>query len=86
MPGATVDSFQRSVGFQNNSLAHAAPVDIEGHLLAEEEVDQVFMSARNLKCFRWQDSSFEIDPDVKTVQDVINYSRVSPPCVALGGF
>lgn len=86
MPGATANSFQRSVGFQNNSLAHAASVDIEGHLLAEEEVNQVFRSASNLKCFRWQDSSFEIDPDVKTVRDVIDYSRVSPPFVALGGF
>lgn len=54
---------------------HTAPKDIEGHLLAKEEVDRIFPS-RNIKCFRWQNSSFVIDPNVKTVQDVINDAKV----------
>ena len=81
MPGATIDSIQRSVGFQEQFLgAHTASVDIEGHLLAEDAVDEVFLRTRNLKCFRWQDSSFVIDPDVRTVQDVI---KVRLLCVTL---
>ena len=59
------------------------PIDIEGRLLAEEEVDLVFSNAHDLKCFRWRDSSFEIDPDVRSVQDLVNSSKVRPLCAAL---
>ena len=53
---------------------------MEGNLLAEKDVDRIFLGDRNLKCFRWQDFSFVIDPDVRTVQDVI---KVRPLCVTL---
>ena len=58
-------------------------VDIEGHLLTEEDVDLIFSSARDLKCFRWRDSSFVIDPDVTSVQDLVNSSKVRPLCATL---
>ena len=30
----------------------------------------------NIKCFRWRDGSFVIDPDVRTSQDVIDSTKV----------
>ena len=67
----------------NSLVIYTVPTDIEGRMLAEDEVDRIFSSARALKCFRWQDSSFVIDPDVRTVRDVANSSKVRPPCAAL---
>ena len=69
-----------------NSLVYiyTVPIDIEGRLLAEDEVDFIFSRARDLKCFRWRDSSFVLDPDVRSVQDVVNSSKVRPFCGALG--
>jgi hypothetical protein len=82
VPGARADSVQRHAGFPGKSLGtHTAPIDIEGHLLVEEEVERVFSSARNIKCFRWRNSTFMLDPDVKTVQDVINHAKVRPLAV-----
>jgi hypothetical protein len=82
MPGATIDSFQRSAWLPGQFLgAYTASLDIEGHLLSKGKVEQEFP---NLKCFRWRGSSFVIDPDVKTVQDVIDYPMVSTLCVVLG--
>jgi hypothetical protein len=76
VPGATAgDSVQRYVGFLGKFLdTHTAPIDIEGYLWTREEVERVFSSAGNIECFRWRDSTFILDPDVKTVQDVINYA------------
>lgn len=87
MPSATTaDSFQKFVGFLGPLFpTHTAPIDIEGHLLAEEEVDRVFLNAPRIKCFRWRDSSFVIDPHVETVQDVFVSSKVKLLCVALDG-
>jgi len=82
----TIDSFQRSVSFLEQIFGiHTDSVDIEGRLMAEDEVDLIFSKAHDLKCFRWRDSSFMIDPDVRTVQDVVNSSKVRPLCAASDG-
>ena len=80
------DRFQRSAGFLGKSVSiYTVPIDIEGHLLPEDEVDFIFSIARNLKCFRWRDSSFVLDPDVRSVRDVVNSSKVRPLSAALDG-
>ena len=88
MPGATggptIDYFQRSVPFLRQFVGiYTAPTDIKGCILAEDEVDLIFSSAWDLKCFRWQDSSFVLDRTVRTVRDVADSSKVRPLCAAL---
>ena len=88
MPGATkgptIDYFQRSVPFLGQFVGiYTVPTDIEGCLLAEDEVDRIFSSAQDLKCFKWRDSSFVMDRTVRTVRDVANSSKVRPLCAAL---
>ena len=86
MPRATADTSQKFVSFLGPfSDTHMAPIGIKGHLLTEEGVDRVFLSAPKIKCFRWRDSSFVIDPHVETVRDVIVSSKVKLLCVALDG-
>ena len=74
MPGVspTVDRVQRSVGFLRQFVnIHTVLIDVDGRLLSEEQVDLIFSSARDLKCFRWRDSLFVLDPDVRAVRDVV---------------
>ena len=84
LPGLRVTVFKGLLASCGNSLViYTVPTDIEGFLLAEDEVDLIFSSARDLKCFRWRDSSFVLDRTVRTVRDVANSSKVRPPCAAL---
>jgi hypothetical protein len=58
-------------------------IDINGYLLGKQEVESIFPSTGNIKCFRWQDSSFVKDDHVKVLQDVIDRPKVRPLGTAL---
>ena len=76
--------FKGQVRFLGQLLnANMVLIDIEGHILTEKGVNHVFSGAGNIKCFRWRNSSFEIDPDVMTLQDIINPPKVRLVCIAL---